>query len=335
MPNEDRALRRAAILIASLDTSTADALLAQMPDGQADLVRRAIMELGDVDPDEERRVIDEFMRNGSSRAPRNAVDAELVRTTANRPPRSVPPATAVPPSFATRPEDEPFRFLHEADNEKLARLLSDERPQTIALVISHLPEDRAVTTLSLLPASMQADVIRRWGDLEKADPDILREVERGLQSRINLQFQDEHRRTLGLERVARILAEAEPRLKQAILANVEAHDAELAGQLGPRRLEFDDLEQFDDASLATLLKSADPQVAILALAGARASLVQRVIQNLPTRAAKVLRRSLDHMGPTRISDVEQAQENLAELADKLEAEGKIRGIRGVELSLAS
>ena len=181
---------------------------------------------------------------------------------------------------------------------------------------------------------MQADVIRRWGDLEKADPDILREVGRGLQSRINLQSQDEHRRTLGLARVARILAEAEPRLKQAILANVEAHDAELAGQLGPRRLEFDDLEQFDDASLATLLKSADPQVAILALAGARASLVQRVIQNLPTRAAKVLRRSLDHMGPTRISDVEQAQENLRSLRTSWkpkEDPGMRRGVESGEL----
>ena len=104
MPNEDRALRRAAILVASLDTSTADALLAQMPGEQADLVRRTIVELGDVDPAEERAVIDEFFRNGSSGDRSNSRSMPtLVRTTANRPPRSVPPATAVPPSFATMP----------------------------------------------------------------------------------------------------------------------------------------------------------------------------------------------------------------------------------------
>jgi len=335
MPKDHHAMRRAAILVASLDMQTADALLAQMSGEQADLVRRTIIELGDVDLAEEREVIDEFFRNGPPASQRDNGGIELDRSPTRRPARaavspSLPRPTPQPPR-----DDEPFRFLHEANNERLASLLLDERPQTIALVVSHLPESRAVAVLAALPAAIQAEVIRRWVDLEEADPEILREVGRGLQSRITSQALDDNRHTLGLARVARILAAAGSKLKHQILTNLEAYDSELAAHLGPRRLEFDELEQFDDASLATLLKSADPQVAILALAGARGSLVDRVVRNLPPREAKLLRRSLDHLGPTRISDVEQAQEDLVRLAEKLEAEGRVSGVRGMALSLAS
>ena len=192
-----------------------------------------------------------------------------------------------------------------------------------------------MAVLARLPAAIQAEVVRRWVDLEEADPEILREVGRGLQSRITSQTASEDRHALGLARVARILASSSSKFTHQILTNLEAYDADLAAHLGPRRLDFDDLEQFDDASLATLLKAADPQVAILALAGARGGLVDRVVRNLPPREAKILRRSLDHLGPTRISDVEQAQESLARLADKLEAEGRVSGVRGMALSLAS
>lgn len=340
MPKENQALRRVAILVASLDMQTADALLAQMPGEQADLVRQTILELGDVDPAEEREVIDDFFRNGPPASKQGLGGSEFDRQASRRPARATAPTTTpapapMRPSIPSMRDDEPFTFLHEADNEKLTLLLLDERPQTIALVVSHLPEDRAVVVLGNLPAAIQAEVIRRWVDLEDADPEILREVGRGLQSRITSQAIDDDRHTLGLARVGRILAAAAPRLKHQILTNLEAYDADLAAHLGPRRLDFEDLEQFDDASLATLLKASDPQVAILALAGARGSLVERVVRNLPPREAKILRRSLDHLGPTRISDVEQAQETMARLAEKLEAEGRVSGVRGMALSLAS
>ena len=325
-------------MVASLDMQTADALLAQMPGEQSDLVRQTILELGDVDPVEEREVIDDFFRNGPPANKQGLGGTEFDRQPPRRPVRATAPTPApapMRPSASTMRDDEPFTFLREADNAKLTLLLLDERPQTIALVVSHLPEDRAVIVLGNLPAAIQAEVIRRWVDLEDADPEILREVGRGLQSRITSQAIDDNRHSLGLARMNRILAAAAPRLKHQILTNLEAYDADLAAHLGPRRLDFEDLEQFDDASLAVLLKASDPQVAILALAGARGSLVERVVRNLPPREAKILRRSLDHLGPTRISDVEQAQETMARLAEKLEAEGRVSGVRGMALSLAS
>jgi hypothetical protein len=71
------ALRKAAILVASLDTPAADALLDGMDPEQAARVRRAVLELDDVDPAEQQRIMSDFLRGPSHRATADEPDVIL------------------------------------------------------------------------------------------------------------------------------------------------------------------------------------------------------------------------------------------------------------------
>src|SRR6476660_10143982 len=64
MSTRTPSIRKAAVLIASLDVDTADLLLGQMPEQAADEVRREMLELGELDAIEQKHVIDEFFRIG-------------------------------------------------------------------------------------------------------------------------------------------------------------------------------------------------------------------------------------------------------------------------------
>jgi flagellar motor switch protein FliG len=80
----------------------------------------------------------------------------------------------------------------------------------------------------------------------------------------------------------------------------------------PRRLAlsvppFDDLIRLDARTLAAVLREVDVEVLVLALAGSREEMAQRVCDQVPRRSARVLRRQLRQLGPTRLSDVEAAQ----------------------------
>src|SRR5439155_15666280 len=119
-------------------------------------------------------------------------------------PRLREPAAEEPDS--SRP---PFRFLHETEFESLAPFLKREHPQTIAVVISHLPPDRSGEMLAQLPPALQTDVIRRLVDLDETDPRVLAEVERGLESWLSEQVRHRRRRAAGLAAVPAIL-EAQP-----------------------------------------------------------------------------------------------------------------------------
>ena len=172
------------------------------------------------------------------------------------------------PAAADQDGPQPFDFLRDAGEEKLAQLLCSERPQTIALVLSHLPAERAGEVLARFAPALQVEVVRRLVDLENTDPEVLREVERALEARLSRQFAIRRRRAAGPEAVARILAACDDRVVGNILDNLAAHDRPLAEQLGCRPIAFDDLIEFDDAALLAVFQAAEPEVAQAALLGA-------------------------------------------------------------------
>jgi len=217
----------------------------------------------------------------------------------------------------------PFRFLGKAAGGQVAPLLRGEHPQTVALVMSHLPEDQASLALADLDAALQAEVIRRLVELDETHPDIVREVERGLESRITAQSQREEQRHSRLAVVAGILRAAPPEVRRGILANLARHEPELAAKLGARPPSFPDLLRLDDAALARAFDTVGPEVAVLALAGAPLQLVERIAAMFPAREAKAMRRAMEQLGPTRLSDVEEAQRQVVEAAEALNQRGAL------------
>jgi flagellar motor switch protein FliG len=287
-------LRRAAILVASLDSDAADTLLEKLSPADADRLRRMVAALDEIDLREQEAVIEQFLGLESQEPP--------------------------PPSTALAREGPPFHFLHEARSDQLLPFLEGEHPQTVAVVVSHLPPEQAARLLYALAPALQADVMRRLVDLEEADPAVVREVERGLEERIARHVRTQRRRTAGLSALVSILESADRRLQGRLHANLSRHAPQLA-RLLPRQAaihSFDELWRLDDKSLVRLLDAADPQTTILALAGAPGSLVERLLSQLPEHEADSLREAWRQLGPTPLSDIEQAQEEMVHVAGQLE-----------------
>ena len=316
-------IRKAAILVASLDRAAADHLLDRIDPAEAREIRQRTMELDPVDPEEQRRVIEEFLRARPQIPEKPPTGIELDGGLARRlfsPPRPFAPEKT---RAASPPGAPPFRFLHDAEGEKLVSLLAGERSQTIALVISHLSPEQAGNVLAGLPPALQVDVLRRLVDLEETEPEILQEVEQALESRFSEQLLTQRRRVAGLAAVAGILEASEHSVGKEILGNLAARDHRLAQRVCPKRLDFADLAEYDETSLGTIFRAAGGELSVLALMGAPPMLIERVLARLPASEARVLRDRLDHPGPTRLSDVEEARRRIAALAERLTMEGRI------------
>lgn len=107
------------------------------------------------------------------------------------------------------------------------------------------------------------------------------------------------------------------------LVSNEMEDADALADIEPR-MDFADLVQCDTASLQALLATAKPQVTLLALRGAPQSLLERVLKMLPRSEAKEVQFRVQNLGPTRIQDIQQAQQYLLRLASLLEDMGRFR-----------
>ena len=311
-------VRKAAILVASLDQAAADLLLDRLPAACADRVRQMVMDIDRIDPEERRRVLDDFRRIGPMVPDRSPAGIDLMN-----PPTEIRLPEADESSEATTVGDEssaaPFGFLLQAEVEKLARLLESERSQTIALVLSHLPPEQAGNVLARFVPALQIEVVRRLVGLQNADPDTLREIEQTLESRMLRQIEDRPgERSTGPDAVAKILSACPGKVVGNILDHLAEQDESLARRLGRRTIEFDELARFDDATLLAVVHEADPQVLEAALLGSPPLLVDRILCLMRPDEARIFRRRLDQPGPIRLSDLEDARRRIATLAQHLQ-----------------
>jgi flagellar motor switch protein FliG len=240
------------------------------------------------------------------------------------------PAEAVEPTGSADGTDRPFRFLADADAPSLVAFLEKERPQAIALVLSYLPPPRAAQVLAAFSARLQVEIIRRLVELDASDEESLRVVEHQLLEWMQQQHQHRRLRAAGLTAIAGILAASGSTAQRRILENVEALDLDLAGRLGlavlpesdrrqaaanqSRIVPFEDLSLLPEELLAGVVQRAEPELVVLAMAGASGRLVSQILSILPRGAARALRKRLDNLGPIRLGDVEAAQHELATLA---------------------
>jgi flagellar motor switch protein FliG len=323
MKNHSAVMRKAAVLLASLDGPMADELLEQLTADESRAIREAMTSLGDIDTAEQNIVIEEFFRISPLVPDKSPAGIELDD--------SAPQLWQSP-----EPPEKPFRVLTDTPDEALAGYLEREHPQTVAIVMAHLPSDRAANLLGSLPADLQGQVAMRLVHLEKTDPTVVREIERGMQSWITQQTPAPKQRAPGMETLKGILSAADDRAKQSILRSLGHHDPNLAGRLSaPRRvIEFAEVATFDDRSLTKLFSQAPPEIVRLALVGMDHEFIDRVLRLLPPKSAHWLRDQLEHLAPTRLSDVEQAQQELAHLATKLESESTERSGEFKRLSIA-
>lgn len=135
----------------------------------------------------------------------------------------------------------------------------------------------------------------------------------------------DRRRTAGLTALAGILEAANPRTRANILENLghcQQAGCEVDGP-PPAVNRFEDLMRLNSASLRGVFDRAGSEVLVLALAGSRPEFAERALELVSPAKADALRRALRSFGPTRLSDIESAQQELADLATQLAGNGEI------------
>ncbi|MDR2353878.1 MAG: flagellar motor switch protein FliG [Deltaproteobacteria bacterium] len=217
----------------------------------------------------------------------------------------------------------PFSNIKNIDAKALGNFIRNEHPQTIALILAHIDSGKAAQIISEFPEPLQQDVMLRIADLEPVANNILDEVEQVLREEIKAQGPVGSRPAGGSGTVAEILNQVDQNTENAILTKLEEERTDLANEVRKLMFVFEDLINVDDRSIRTLLKEVNNDELTLSLKAASPGMQEKIFANLSERAADMIREDLESMGPTRLADVEKAQQSILRAAKKLEAEGKI------------
>lgn len=315
-------VRKAAIFLLSLEKSLAAEVLSQLPKTLVEAVTLEIAKLDDVTREEQELVVREFKEMAKSRrhVERGGMDFanDLLQQSLGS-----DSAGEILESVRHSMSSIPFGFLHKAGAENLLTFIVEEHPQTIALILSHLPSSLAADVLSGLPSTKQLDVIRRVATMEQTSPEVVRDVETSLESRMTSMFNQSMEKRGGIPMVAEILNVTDRMTNKGILENLDEEDAELADEIRRLMFVFEDLLKLNDKGIQALLKEIDNSQWALALKGASEEIKEKILANMSQRAAELLKEEMDFLGPVKVSDVEQMQAIVVDAVRRLEDAGEI------------
>lgn len=218
--------------------------------------------------------------------------------------------------------------LEMVDAKSLSNFLVSEHPQTVAVILSHLEAEKKSEVLKRLPENLQAEVVLRMANLEHVDPDLIAEVDRVLKAELASISTVEQATLGGVQPVAEMLNIMDKNTEATIMSRLEEKDPILAEEIRKLMFVFDDIVKIDDRGIQTLLKEIPNDKLLLALKTASEDIRGKIFRNISARAAEMLKEDLSSMGPSRLSDVEGAQQDIVNTARRLEAEGKILIARG-------
>ena len=315
--NMDNA-RKTAILLLSLDQATAAELLGKLSREQVERVTLAIANASQVTRQEQEAVLDEFkqafeslplMRPTGPEAARELLEMSLDKNEVD----------VVQERIEQQVQAGPFAFLHHREPSDIRMLLQDERPQTIALIVSQLPSDLAAETLAGFPSEFQADVLARMSRLGPTDVGVLSEIAALLQSRVG--SQSLHRSPVS--NAQSVLQETSLGTSTAILKKLDQADTLLSQSLRDSLFAFRDLARLSDTSLKCVLEQTDHCAWAIALKGSPEVFRRRILVLLPPQVSQALRSEIQATGPLRLSEITTVQNQIAEEVYRMISAGEI------------
>ncbi len=222
----------------------------------------------------------------------------------------------------------PFEFVRKTDASQLINFIQDEHPQTIALILSYLSAQQSAMIISALPPDRQADVAKRIAVMDRTSPDVIKEVEKVLESKLASLVNQDYTIIGGVDSVVEILNSVDRGTEKHIMESLEIEEPELADEIRKKMFVFEDVLLLDDRAIQRVLRDVDNNDLGIALKGANEQVQNAIFNNLSKRLATMIKEDMEFMGPVRMKDVEEAQQKIVNIIRKLEDAGEIVISRG-------
>ena len=127
----------------------------------------------------------------------------------------------------------------------------------------------------------------------------------------------------GVASVAEILNVIDRATERSLLENLAQEDPDLVEEIRRLMFVFEDIAKLGNRDIQTLLKNVESSQWAMALKGASDELKDKILGNMSKRAADLLREEMEYLGPVRLSNVEQTQQQIVDIVRRLEDAGEI------------
>jgi flagellar motor switch protein FliG len=321
--------KKAAALLITLGKERSAEVLRHLSDDDIERLTWEISAMGALKSDQRKEVVEEFQESAVARNVISLGGLEYAEDLLRLALGSEKATELIDRLSATSPTV-PFGFLRHLNVTQLVNFLANEHPQTIALLTSFLQSDKAAQVLAGLDPEMAADVAQRIALMDRANPEIVNEVESVLRRKLSAVLQPTRSTQTvgGIEVLVNLLKQASRMTEKTIVEALEDNEPELADLIKKRMFVFENIGTLDDRSIQRILREVEVRDLSLALKATPDNVKECIMRNMSQRASAMMQEAMDASGPVRLRQVEEAQQRIVEVIRRLDEAEEIVISRG-------
>jgi flagellar motor switch protein FliG len=319
--------QKAAAVIVSLGVDKASQLYQYMEPEDVEMITIEVAKLGYLNADVTEAVLNEYYQMCMTNKAVTEGGLEYARTVLEKA-FGAQTATNLLDKVTKSLKNREFAFMNKAGEKDLFTALQNERPQTIALVLSYIEPDKAAAVIAQLEPERQIKVVERIANMDSASPAAVKIIETEMSNKFANIFSSSNIQVGGIDFVADVMNNVDRVSEKSIFDGLSMYDAVLAEEIRKRMFVFEDILTMDDRSVQRFVRDCDTHDLVLALKPASADLANKLFKNMSTRMAESIRDDLEITTNVRMKDVDDAQQRIVALIRDLEAKNEIIILKG-------
>jgi flagellar motor switch protein FliG len=320
---EEQQVELAAVVMLSLGRRLAGKLMHRLDEEPQRQLVRAIAALDHIEVDRRRKGVEEFTRRLRAEAYSLHGGREFARQVLEE----IADSQGAQKLFEQFTDEHSQTagisvMLKNATPEQISPFISQEHPQTGALILSQLEPVQAADILSRLPEHMQADIAYRIATMENITSAVLRQIEEHLESSLR-EILGGSQGAGGMKAVADILNLSGANVEQNVLGQFDDQDLEIAERVRNLMFAFEDITGLTNPEIQLLLEEIDQKDLVIALKTASDEMKDKVLNNMSERVRAYIAEEMEFLGRTQSIEVEEAQLRIVQQVRQLEEQGKL------------
>ena len=319
--------RKAAILLITLGADVSADIVKNLPDQYIQKIGLEISNINRVGSRERREILEEFIEinkcrdeilEGGIDFAKSLLNGALGNQRANKILEGIKYDTCTNLFIAAR----------KAEPQQILSCIQGESTQTIAIILSHLQPDKAAMVLSEIPEDIKHEVSLKIGGASSISQNIIKAVDEAVTNKLSNLGQTDVKKSGGVESLIEILSNVDRKTEKGIIKYIEENNENLAEEIKASMFVFEDIVKLEDSAIQRILKEVNVKDIAFALKGASNDVSNIIYKNQSQRAAAALKEEIDLLGKTKVSQVEESQQNIVNIIRRLEESGEITLSRG-------
>ncbi|MBI3876002.1 MAG: flagellar motor switch protein FliG [Verrucomicrobia bacterium] len=315
--------QKLAVLLTMLGPESAAQILKNLEEQEMQAVSAEMAKLGLIPQDVQREILREFSEV-AVQASTGVLGGVDFTTTALE--KSVGQFRAAEIVARVAPKPAPTATLHqfaEMDVRQIYNLIRDEQSQTVALILSYLPPDKASNLFLMLRAEVRDAVVERLATLGPTPVEVVEQVVSVLQRKLGANPTRALNQTGGVKQAAGLLNIIDRNLSKSLLVTLEERNPDLVAAIRQAMFTFEDLVRLDKPSLQKIMREIETRDLAMALKTASEALKIKLLGCLSRRAAEGIAEEIAYLPPLKPRETQAVQLRIIEVVRRLEGEGEI------------